>query len=183
MTISLSFRRRHVAAAATFVGVVVLIFIGDWLIVTDGERIDATVRALRAAVERGDAQALMARVSHDFRNRGGLTREDLAGIAEDFFSLYGPVEFHRFRFDRNRAGDITVVAVSAIVSVDKGRAGTGSSAWELELKKEADGVWRVTDLAPMRLDGRDTDGWNALPEVRSLRSAPRQGRGRGLQEG
>jgi len=172
--ISLAFRRRHLAAVATLVAVVLVVLVADWLIVSDGEKIDASVRTMRAAVEKGDAAALMANVSADFRSGDGLTREDLAAAAEWFFSAYGPVEFFRFRYDQNRAGDMAVVTVSAIVRLEGGREGTGSSVWDIELRKESDGAWRVTDLAPVRMGGRDAAGWDALPEVRRLPSVPGQ---------
>ena len=178
MTISLALRRRHLAVVATFVAVVFIVLIADWLVVSDGEKIDSSVRAMRAAVEEGDAAALMANVSAAFRSREGLTREDLAAAAEWFFSAYGPVEFFRFRFDQNRAGDMAVVTVSVIVQLEGGRAGTGTSVWDIELKKEADGAWRVTDLSPVRMGGRDAGGWDALPEVRGFRSATEQERER-----
>jgi len=178
----MTLRKTHLLVIAGTAAVALLILVADWVIVTDEEKIDAGVRAMRAAVEEGDAAALMENVSADFRSREGLTREDLAAAAEWFFSAYGPVEFFRFRFDRNRAGDMAVVTVTAVVQLEGGRAGTGSSVWDIELRKEPDGAWRVTDLAPVRMGGRDAAGWDALPEVRRLPSMPGQERERVRQE-
>lgn len=152
--------RRHLIAAGVLAAIALALIVGDWLIVSEEEQVHAVVDRLRDAVEREDPHALMEEVSGDFQSESGMTREALPVLAKQFFDFYGAVEFIRFRSAVNRSGDIAVAQISAYVSSGGGRGAEGGhSIWDIELQKESDGAWRVTDIAPVQINGRDVATW------------------------
>jgi len=143
-----------------------LIGLADWLILTDAERIEDVMDELRYAVEHDDHRGVLDHLSADFR-AGGMTREMLGLVAKSFFDDYGPVRLHRYQTAVKVSGRLAVVEVRTFATAGGRRGGGLSSAstWQAELRKEADDVWRVTALEPVRVNGRDVAAWQEVWNV------------------
>ena len=132
-------------------------------IVTDKERIEEVIRELRLAAEQGNAEALVKNFSEDF-DAEGFSRDDMQGIADQFFEMHGPVRFRRFGVGVNRVGRAAFAEVHANAESPQSPAvgPQGRSIWDLELQKESDNCWRITSITPAYIGGQEVGSWGDL---------------------
>ena len=152
--------RRQIAAVLIVAGAVIAAVVIERLVVTERERILGVIADLRAAVGRADVPGIFEHVSSDYYDEA-IPRERLRSLAHVFFRHYGPPHVHIFDTAVNRIGDLAVVELRVSTSArPRGHASlAGRSSWQLDLRKEADGAWRVTRLVPLRIGGEDVAGW------------------------
>lgn len=155
--------RQKIVVLLLVAGVVVVGLLADRFHVTETERIERVVRDMATAVERMDCDALLAHISDDYDD-GGVTREDLRKVAENFFATYGPVEVGRPAVGTSVSGDLAT-AVVEVQAYLPGVERRGRSVWEVDLARGPDAVWRVTRLELVRAGSRE---WEGRHWVRSL---------------
>lgn len=163
LTAALVARRRYTdtwgsRAVPGAVALVVLLFVLQWAVVTDRERISRATDRLIAAVEGADSAALADLFSDAYDSEG----MDKAAIIEFIETALKRVRIYDTRTHRR---DITVdgrtaeliLAARATVSVggDVGQLHWG--AWRLTWREEPDAPdrWRITALQPRMLDGTE----------------------------
>jgi ketosteroid isomerase-like protein len=104
------------------------------------EEVLATMKAYIESMAAQDVDALVAFFSEDWEGEGGVGKEVLRGYFEG-------------QIDQGLYDDIEVILDDTEVVVDGNTAtmgpvdyesSQGSSAYEYEMTKEADGVWRCT---------------------------------------
>ncbi len=151
--------RHHLIVALVLTCVVAGAVIVDWLVVTDRERIEGVIEDMASAVERSDTAALFEHVSPGYREQG-MSPASLRILLEMFFRMYGPVRVNVRETRVTREGNLATVRVT-VGAVSEARADvSGRSVWEVSMRKETDGVWRVTRIVPVRIRGRDVSGWD-----------------------
>ena len=159
MAVSVTYRQAGIALL--ILGAVVIGLIVEHLIVTERERITAIVRDVRAAVARGDIDKIFVHVSANYYDEK-FSRDQLRSFAAGFFKSHD-MSYVRFTETRlNRVGDIALVQARVLASA--GRRGRnelfGVSEWQLQLQKEADGAWRITQMIPLKFGARAVFGWS-----------------------
>lgn len=163
LTAALVARRRYTdtwgpRAVPGALALVALLFVLQWAVVTDRERISRATDRLIAAVEAADSAALADLFSDTYDSEG----MDKAAIVEFIETALKRVRIYDTRTHRR---DITVdgstaeliLAARATVSVggDVGQLHWG--AWRLTWREETDAAdrWRITALQPSMLDGTE----------------------------
>jgi len=153
-------------AVGIAVAAVIVALLAERLATTEKRRILSVINDLREAVAQADISGFFTHISPDYRGEG-LSRNGLRAVTEAFFDRFGQVRLRRFNVRVNRVGNIAIAEVSAFVSEGmQGRGGLyGQSVWEIEVKKEADGAWRVTNIVPVRIGGKDAGTWSEVMEI------------------
>lgn len=155
-----AFTRKQIVAGLIVAGAVIAAVVIERLVVTEREQILRVIADLRAAVEDADVPRIFEHVSADYYEEA-VPWERLRSLAHVFFRHYGPTRVHVFETAVNRVGDLAVVELRVSTSArPHGHAAlAGRSSWQLDLRKEADGAWRIARLLPLRIDGEDIAGW------------------------
>ena len=164
MAVSVTYRQAGIALL--ILGAVLIGLIAEHLIVTEQERITAVVRDVRSAVARGDIDGIFMHVSANYYDEK-FSRDQLRSLAVSFFKSHD-MSYARLTETRlNRVGDTALLQARVLASA--GRRGRnelfGVSEWQLQLLKEADGAWRITQMIPLKFGTRDVSGW---PDVREM---------------
>lgn len=156
--------RERAYVALGIIGAVLAAWLVDRLISIEKRRIERTVDGMRAAAARADVEKLFSFVSADYRDET-FTRLELRLYADTFFAGVGPVSVGVQRIDIARTGEAAVVGLILTARAEsRGYLGFfGRSAWQLDMQKERDGVWRVRRVTPLQLGERDVGGWKDVP--------------------
>jgi len=151
---------RRAAIVLVLGGAVVLALVADRAIVTERERIDATIEGLRASLSTGRVEAVFRYISREYDDEE-LSREGLRGVVLTAFERYGPIHARVTESWLKRAGD--VAGATLVVFAESQRTEfSGYSEWSLTLRKEEDGMWRVTRAKPVRIGRKDVSGWGEV---------------------
>ena len=145
-------QRRHVIAASLAAAAVATYLIGDWIIVTDAERLRVVVDRVVAAASKADARGVMAEVAPDY-SQDGVRHEALQAFVERFFDAYGPAHTRMRSFTANAEGLVGVAEVRVYSRVDKetpwGRRGVASH-WRLSFIRYGE-RWTIERIAPVSM--------------------------------
>lgn len=143
-TLAWHFRLRWLGAiAALIVLITVGLIVRDYWIVTDEERLQATVRAMAGAVARNDLEALVSYVSDAPDGCRGEVRSEMPMYR---FSRCVVTGFEPIVVPEGATEAKVTFMVWVDVAVESmGFNGTAGREVELTFRKEADGVWRVID--------------------------------------
>lgn len=150
---------RAVLADSALTIAAVAVVLTAYLVTTDHERIERGSAVLVAAAAAGDAAGAGALLATDARLYAegdaalSLDRRQILGVVAGLGRAAG-IEGHRITratasVDGPNAGRSRVV-----VRVDIAQGGLTFSAWELGWRKDPDGVWRVTRLVALSINGR-----------------------------
>ena len=159
-----SITRRQLYGALLMLALVIGAIVLERVVVTDQERIERTINALRDAVGEADTETLFEGISEDYYD-GVLSREGLRGLAEAYFARYGRTRVRILdrAVNRTRTQAAVELAVFATAEHGPGAGRLGQSLWLVLLQKEPDGAWRVTRIEPLRWNGSDVgEGWSAI---------------------
>ena len=154
-------RTKPTLALLLIAGVALLVFLGlSALFRTEAGEAWATVEAVRAAVERGDAAGVMEHVS-PFFNEEGLVKDQLGRALKG--ALRRP-PFVRVRAVRRRL-DVRAGTAGVWVAVQArrwaGPRGESRSEWRVELER-IDDRWLVRQATPVEVNGRRIGGLRIL---------------------
>lgn len=146
-------------------GGVALWLLLDWAIVTDKERIERAVRAMRDAAASADAAALFEHVSPAYYDER-LSAAQLRLLADDFFRASGPMTIRIRKLAVEISGETAVAEVSMLAygADDNSSNATGTAAFLLDFRKEGR-RWLVTQIVPLRVNGQEIDGWGTLMKI------------------
>jgi hypothetical protein len=138
------------AAATLFILPILagVVWLTSSMVETRREKVLRSVSLLRSAVERGDAEAFIERISPAYDN-GGAAKEDFAAVVRWAVA--------RFRFESVRftSGGLRFEGKTAIadrwVQVESsagtlGNFGPQRTHWELRLGADGDGEWRLRGI-------------------------------------
>ena len=132
---------------------------------SSGERAEeavlAAVENYNAAIMDRDAESQAAFFAATYTGSGGMTKADLLAYLTDEIEQGRDVA-KRFVLDD---AQVTVEKDTAIIDPAILRSPTGGGAFEIRLKREADGVWRCESLTGSR------SGHQTAESARSLREA------------
>ena len=155
--------RKQLYAALLMLVLIIGAIVLERAVVTDQERIERVINALRDAVGEADTEALFEDISEDYYDEA-LSREGLQGLAGAYFARYGRTRVRILDRTVNRTGTQAAVELDVFATAEHGSGAgrLGRSVWLVLLQKEPDGVWRVIRLSPLRWDGRDIEGWPTI---------------------
>jgi hypothetical protein len=151
---------RQARTALAILGAVVVALLLNRLVVTDKKRVERTVQEMADAAAKGDIDLLFSHISADYRDET-MSRTELKSLATTFLGRFERVNPKIQRISVNVSGTLARVEVSISGSAESGgyRMPLGTSDWAVKFRKEADRVWRVTSIAPARMEGADVSGW------------------------
>lgn len=132
----------------------------DRLVVTESERVEKVIEEMAAAVERADADGILARVSGNYAGADmpvGALRE----LAEAFFEQHGQLSVTLSDVRVEVAGTLATAQVAVRV-YSQGSESYGRSRWEIDLLKEPDGEWGVIRITPVQLEEVEIADWGDL---------------------
>lgn len=155
--------RRQLYAALVILALIIGAVVLERVVVTDRERIEATIDAMRDAAGRADVEALLSGVSEDYYDEM-LGREGLRALAENYFERYGRTGVRILSRAVSLRGDEGAVEMRVFARAERGANGGefGRSTWLILLQKESDGVWRIIRVEPISWEGREVQSWSAL---------------------
>ena len=155
--------RQQAYVALGILGAVIIALLLDRLIVTDRDRIVRVIRDMCGAAGKADVDGLLAHLSQDYYDET-MTPPELRKVAESFFARHGPVRVTVRGTAMSLSGRIALAEVTLFARAEDSDRGTlsGQSVWEMEFRKEADGAWRVTRIAPIQIERRGVSGWRSL---------------------
>ena len=145
------------AARVLLAGLVLapLLFVLQWLIVTDREKLQLTTELLSGAVGRRDIEAVIALVEPSARFDGRFSRGEFRDHLEYLLEKYSLKDPAVHGFVIELAGDRATVRCSSTCQVELPNwAGNVPSSWELEFQLFED-RWLITDLRPLKIAGQD----------------------------
>jgi len=152
---------------AAIVAAAVLIYVlGDFLIVSDRERLQATVDDLHYVVEKADANKAMAFIAPDyhFQNK---SRDDMLAIGQRMFKLTGPMKIKVIEETFSINGSLAVYESTILATLsnpggDLPYAGAQvPSQWRLSFKKD-NGEWLIYQVEPISLFKQPVRSLDAL---------------------
>lgn len=124
------------------------------LVTTDRERIEGVLEQARAAVERGDAPALVAMTDKSLiaegRDREQFTRW-LEGLFRQVKIRTPRIQRMRITFENDGAATVVVSGVATIET--QGYKQVATATYKLELDR-IDGHWKIVSLEPQESPGR-----------------------------
>ena len=123
------------------------------------EEVRAAVDSYNTALEGRDAAAQASFFADSYTGSGGMTKADLLAYLTDEIE-HGRDVPKRFVLDD---AEVTVDGDAAIIDPAMLRSPTGGGAFEIRMKREADGVWRCESLAGSR------SGFETAESARRLR--------------
>jgi len=160
------------AKIAVVVAAVVLVYLlGDFLIVTEMERLQHTIAELREAVAAADAERCISFISPDYLHNGE-SREQLLEIGRRIFQRTGPMEVQEISKKKPKiSGREAVYESRMVVTFTKPgdemlySAGKLLSEWRLTFKKEGD-RWLIYQVEPISINNQPIGGrgLRALPQ-------------------
>ncbi len=153
------------AAQALLVGLVIalLLFVCQWLVVTNREKLQLTTTRLSSAVGRHDIDAIIEFFEPNVRFEGGFSRQDFRERLVMLLEKYSVANPTIGGFVIEIAGDRATVRCSSMCHVEmSGWAGNVPSSWELKFQLFDDG-WLITDLKPLKIAGRDYSSFFGIP--------------------
>ncbi len=152
------FRTRTPRATRVFlVGLIIspLLFVCQWLVVTDREKLQLTATRLSDAVGRHDIEAIVELVEPNAQFDGRFSRGEFRDHLEYLLEEYAVDNPTIGGFVIEIAGDRATLRCSSMCHVEaSGWAGNVPSSWELKFQLFEDG-WLITDLRPLKIAGRD----------------------------
>lgn len=132
-----------------------LLFVSQWLVVTDREKLELTAARLSSAVGRHDIDAIVELVAPDAQFDGRFTREDFRNHAAMLLEKYSVTDPSVGGFVIEITGDRATLRCSSMCYVEASNwAGNVPSVWELEYELFDDN-WLITDLRPLKIAGQD----------------------------
>ncbi len=157
-------RRRQTRASRRGIWITLAVCVGlvvlQYVVVTDREALEQTVRAMADAVDDGDVDAIAQRVDAGFR-WGSEGREQFIQSVNQTLQDYQIDGVHIFSVKVRAEGDTATVSFRGLCDVRRGADGpySVSSRWELRFVRRS-GRWLLegVDLARYNLlGGPDTD--------------------------
>ena len=145
------------AARVLLIGLVIspLLFVFQWLVVTDREKLQLTATRLSRAVGRHDIDAIIELIEPNARFDGRFSRQEFRGHLVMLLEKYSVENPTIGGFVIEVAGDRATVRCSSMCHVElPGWAGNVPSSWELKFQLFVDG-WLITDLRPLKIAGQD----------------------------
>jgi hypothetical protein len=175
-------RGKYLIYAGASLALALVVVVGEWLWVTDNERIEHVVYDLRSAVQNSDVDGVLGHMSpHVYYSNGdlrlsgeatrGFIRSNLSDSHFDFVRVSG-LRASAGSQSRRGIAEFRVFArgrlKTAMGTVDGGSAGTD---WSLGFEETAPGIWKVCRITPITIpNGTLTDPGIPLPD------GPRGGR-------
>ena len=153
------------ATRVLLVGLVItpLLFVFQWLVVTDREKLQITTTRLSSAVGRHDIDAIIELIEPNARFEGGFSRQDFQDRLVMLLDKYSVDDPTIGGFVIEIAGDRATVRCSSMCHVElPGWAGNVPSSWELEFRLFEDG-WLITDLRPLKIADKDYRSFFGIP--------------------
>ena len=145
------------AARVLLVGLVIspLLFVCQWLVVTDREKLQLTATRLSRAVGRHDIDAIIELIEPNARFDGRFPRQDFRDHLVMLLGKYSVDNPTIGGFVTEVAGDRATVRCSSMRHVEfSSWAGNVPSSWELKFQLFENG-WLITDLKPLKIAGKD----------------------------
>lgn len=108
---------------------------------SDEELVAATLAGWKAGMEAQDVDKMMAQISEDFESqRGGKPelKQMLQGAIDQFYLDGAEVDLE--------IAETTIEGETASVTSVGVETDMGAATMDMELKKEADGAWRITAI-------------------------------------
>ncbi len=154
--------------AGTLIGVALVLFVVERLVVTDSERIEAVVYELADAVSRSDVEAVESHLAPEVNvTLGSLTiAKGLAQVGQSIGKLkWVQFDLVKVRQLASQAGSQTQRGSAEFKILASGVAGTGgsfggsqpfpatSTEWSLGFREVAPQVWKVTRITAIRFPG------------------------------
>ena len=131
---------------------------------SSGERVEAAVFAAvenyNAAIKDRDAESQAAFFAETYTGSGGMTKAELLAYLTDEIEQGRDVA-KRFVLDEAK---VIVDKDTAIVDPATLRSPTGGGAFEIRMKREADGVWRCESLLGSRSGNQTAESARSLRE-------------------
>ncbi|NOZ23893.1 MAG: nuclear transport factor 2 family protein [Planctomycetes bacterium] len=155
-----------VKIAAIVAAAVAIYLLGDFLIVTDRERLEATIKDLHHVVEKADAGKVIAFLAPDYHFQD-KTRDDMLAFGQKMLKLTGPMKIKVIEEKLNINGSLavyesTILATLSNPSGDLPYAGAQvPSQWRLSFKKEGD-KWLIYQVEPISLFNQPVRSLDAL---------------------
>jgi hypothetical protein len=112
------------------------------------------------AAEKTDTDLLFSHFSREYADET-LALPLLRSVAEEFFQRSGPLTVRVEDETVAVSGGLAVaeLRISARSEPQGYRGVYGRSTWQLEFRRDADRIWRVTRITPMRLGVAEVRGW------------------------
>ncbi len=145
------------AARVLLVGLAIalLLFVCQWLVVTDREQLQLTATRLSNAVGRHDIDAIIELLDPNVQFDGRFSRQDFRDHLVMLLEKYSVKDPTVGGFVIEITGDRATVGCSSMCHVEwSGWAGNVPSSWELKFQLFEEG-WLITDLRPLKIAGRD----------------------------
>ncbi len=156
---NISWNQMRIALAV--LGALALAMLLNRYIVTDKKRIERTVQEMADAAGKGDIDLLFSHISADCGSED-MPRTRLRTLAEQYLGdASARVRIQWMAVNVSGAQARVQLSISGSTRQER-PAWSGGSEWAAEFRKEADGAWRVTNITPVRVNGRDVSGWRDL---------------------
>ena len=153
------------AARVLLIGLVIspLLFVFQWLVVTDREKLQLTTIRLSSAVGRHDIDAIIELIEPNARFDGRFSRQDFRDHLVMLLEKYSVDNPTVGGFVIELSGDRATVRCSSMCHVElSGWAGNVPSSWELKFQLFEDG-WLITDLKPLKIAGDNYRSFFEIP--------------------
>ncbi len=157
--------RTPTAGRVLLAGLVIspLLFVCQWLVVTDREKLQLTATRLSRAVGRHDIDAIIELIEPNAQFDGRFSRQDFRGRLVMLLEKYSVENPSIGGFVIEVAGDRATVRCSSMCHVElPGWAGSMPSSWELKFQLFDDG-WLITDLRPLKIADRHYGSFFGIP--------------------
>jgi hypothetical protein len=155
---------KYLIRAGVALGLALLVVVIEWLWVTDTERIEQVVYALRRAVLNSDVGGVLTQMTPDVQfsySRGdtalhgeetrALIRTNLNNTSFDFIRI-GNLQVNAGRQSRRGTAEFRVLAKgSRHLSLATVTIGTADSVWSLGFQETEPGVWKVNRITPVQI--------------------------------
>ncbi len=149
--------RTPTAGRVLLAGLVIspLLFVCQWLVVTDREKLQLTATRLSRAVGRHDIDAIIKLIEPNARFDDRFSRQDFHDHLVTLLEKYSVENPSIGGFVIEVAGDRATVRCSSMCHVEfSSWAGNVPSSWELKFQLFEDD-WLITDLRPLKIAGQD----------------------------
>jgi hypothetical protein len=173
---------KYLIYAGASLGLALVVVVGEWLWVTDNERIEQVVYDLRRAVVQSDVEGVLAHMSpHVQYSRGDFTlsgeetrsliRSSLSNSRFDFVRITG-LQTSAGSQSRRGSAEFRVFARGSLNTAQATvEGGSATTDWSLGFQETQAGIWKVCRITPIAIP------YGALPAAGTLRpDAPHRGR-------
>ena len=173
MLFVLTRRRLKIGAVAAILAVSILV--AERLYVSDRDRVQAALDRMVAAVQEGDADALIAELAHDYLDEG-LRLEDMRRIAVNFFNAYGPTRVRIASSTITVSDRVANADLSVHIGLPQHPTAGMPMEWRLGFVRMED-RWRVDSVTPISMGGIEIRDLSSLASRYGLnRGGPPWGR-------